>query len=163
MRFLAAFLIVGFAASSSTRPYSWTPSQEYTYKYTTQVLNGIPELKSQFSGLRLISTVRIQPKQDYTLRIKIEDPKIVTYNDVIEWTERYVPKEGRVEEIPSKMKTLLETPFIVFHKRGIVEKIQVAQNEPEYIVNLKKGLVSQLQYDLTKAKPEINESKSGAG
>merc|ERR1719193_224235 len=73
MRSLTALLVIGCVASSSIRPYSWTPSKEYKYKYSTQVLTGIPELNEQYSGLRLVSHVRVQPKQDYTLRIKLEE------------------------------------------------------------------------------------------
>merc|ERR1711915_846798 len=72
--------------------------------------------------------------------------------------ERFIPTEGREEEIPSHMKRWLETPFTIYHKSGVVEKIQVDQNEPEFIVNLKKALVSQLQYDLSEAKLEENET-----
>merc|ERR1712142_379558 len=73
MRSLTALLVIGCVAAGSIRPYSWTPSKEYKYKYSTQVLTGIPELNEQFSGLRLVSYVRVQPKQDYTLRIKLEE------------------------------------------------------------------------------------------
>merc|ERR1711863_218859 len=158
MRSLTALLVIGCVAASSIRPYSWTPSKEYKYKYSTQVLTGIPELNEQFSGLRLVTYVRVQPKQDYTLRIKLEEPKLITYNDVLELDERYLPTEGREEPIPSHMKSWLETPFTIFHKRGIVEKIQVEKSEPEFIVNLKKALVSQLQYDLSEAKLERAET-----
>merc|ERR1712142_672547 len=158
MRSLTALLVIGCVASGSIRPYSWTPSKEYKYKYSTQVLTGIPELSEQFSGLRLVSYVRVQPKQDYTLRIKLEEPKLITYNDILELDERYLPTEGREEPIPSHMKSWLETPFTIFHKRGIVEKIQVEKTEPEFIVNLKKALVSQLQYDLSEAKLEGAET-----
>merc|ERR1711872_284072 len=72
--------------------------------------------------------------------------------------ERYLPTEGREEPIPGHMKSWLETPFTIFHKRGIVEKIQVEKSEPEFIVNLKKALVSQLQYDLSEAKLEGAET-----
>merc|ERR550519_1224162 len=74
--------------------------------------------------------------------------------------KKYIPHEGHEEEIPSHMRTWLETPFTIYHKRGVVEKVEVAETEPEYIVNLKKGLVSQLQYDLSEAKLEENESRS---
>merc|ERR1712142_109323 len=158
MRSLTALLVIGCVAAGSIRPYSWTPSKEYKYKYSTQVLTGIPELNEQFSGLRLVSYVRVQPKQDYTLRIKLEEPKLITYNDILELDERYLPTEGREEPIPGHMKSWLETPFTIFHKRGIVEKIQVEKSEPEFIVNLKKALVSQLQFDLSEAKLEGAET-----
>merc|ERR1711911_133051 len=67
-----------------------------------------------------------------------------------------ISSEGRQVEIPSHIKTWLEKPFTVFHKRGLVEKLETENGEPEFIVNLKKALTSQLQQDLSKA-----ESVSG--
>jgi len=150
MRSLSVLCIIGFVAAGSLQPYSWTPSKEYKYKYSSQVLTGIPELNHQFSGLRLSSTVRIQPKHDSTLKIQLEEPRLVTYNDKLEWDRDMKPINGQQEQsIPSHIKTWLETPFVVFHKRGLVEKIELQSGEPEFVVNLKKGLVSQIQMDLT--------------
>merc|ERR1712142_1253014 len=39
----------------------------------------------------------------------------------------------------------------VYHKAGRVEKIETENGEPEFIVNIKKSLVSQLQHDLSKS------------
>jgi len=149
MRSLSALLIIGFVAVSAIQPYSWTPSKEYRYKYSSQVLTGIPELNSQYSGLRLTSTVRIQPKHDSTCRIQLEQPRLVTYNDKLEWERNMKPTSGHEQSLPGQVKTWLETPFTVFHKRGLVEKIETENGEPEFIVNLKKGLISQIQMDLS--------------
>merc|ERR1719228_990567 len=66
-----------------------------------------------------------------------------------DWT----PKEthGKVEEVSETIKTWLESPIIVYHKQGRVEKIETENGEPEFIVNIKKSLVSQLQHDLSKS------------
>jgi len=153
MRSLSALFIIGFVAAGSLEPYSWTPSQEYKYKYTTQVFTGIPELNNQFSGLRLTSTVRIQPRQDSTLRIQLENPRLNSYNEKIEWDPEYKPTQsGQEEQIPSHIKTWLETPFTVYHKRGLVEKILIENGEPEFVVNIKKGLVSQVQINLSQTR-----------
>ena len=58
---------------------------------------------------------------------------------------------GSEEEIPRSLKTWLETPFKVHHKRGLVEKIMTSSEEPEITVNLKKAFVSQLQLDLSQS------------
>ncbi len=34
----AALLFVGCVVAGSIQPYSWTPSKEYTYKYSAQVM-----------------------------------------------------------------------------------------------------------------------------
>ena len=45
-----------------------------------QVLTGIPELKNQFSGLRLSALVRVQSFIDSTLRIQLEAAKFKPHN-----------------------------------------------------------------------------------
>ena len=151
MRSLIALIALGCVAAGSIQTYGWSPSQEYRYTYSSQVLTGIPELNNQYSGVRLTAQVRIQPRRDSTCRIQLEQPRFVTYNEVIEFRGEHISSEGRQEEIPSHLKTWLEKPFTVFHKRGLVEKLETENGEPEFIVNLKKALTSQLQQDLSKA------------
>ena len=149
MRSLSVLFLIGCVASSYIQPHGWTHSQEYRYRYSSQVLSGIKELNSQYSGLRLLAQVQIQPRQDSTCRIQLDNPRFVSYNDVLEWSQDRLVSPGQEENIPSNIKTWLKTPFTVFHKRGLVEKIQTENGEPEFIVNMKKALVSKLQYDLS--------------
>ena len=111
-------------------------------------------MNNQYSGVRLTTEVRIQPKHDSTFTLKFENPKFVSYNDEdMELTKDWQPEQrhGKVEEIPRSLRTWLESSFTVFHKKGKVEKIQTENGEPEFIVNIKKALVSQAQHDLSKA------------
>jgi hypothetical protein len=57
---------------SSTNYYGWTPNKELIFRFESQVLTGIPEIRdSQFAGLRLASDVRVQAFSDFSLRIKV--------------------------------------------------------------------------------------------
>merc|ERR1712042_207582 len=143
MRSLSAILFVGCVAAAAIQPYSWTPSKEYRYKYSAQALSGIPELNNQFSGVRFNSEVLIQPQEDSTCLIKIENVELTSYNEEgIEMTHDWTPKEkhGEREEIPSSIKSQIETPFVVFHKKGKVEMIETELGESESIINIKKVL-----------------------
>jgi hypothetical protein len=115
-------------------------------------------LNSQYSGVRLYAQVRIQPRQDSTCRVQLENPRFVSYNDVLEWNQDKLASSGQEETMPSNIQTWLKTPFTVFHKRGLVEKIQTENGEPEFIVNMKKALVSKLQYDLTNVESHNSQS-----
>jgi len=154
MKSLYALLFISCVAASAIKPYSWSPNKEYRYKYSSQVLTGIPEINKQFSGVRLTSEVRIQPKHDSTCVIKILSPKIVSYNEEdMEISGDWTPMEskGNEESVSDEIKSWLESPFTVFHKKGKIEKIETEISEPEFIVNIKKSLVSQIQYDLSQA------------
>merc|ERR1712200_238348 len=127
MRSLSAILFVGCVAAAAIQPYSWTPSKEFRYKYSAQVSSGIPELNNQFSGVRFNSEVLIQPHEDSTCLIKIENVELTSYNeDGLEMTHDWTPKEkhGEREEIPSSIKSQIETPFVVFLKKALVSKLQ---------------------------------------
>jgi len=160
MRSLSALLIIGCVAASTVRLQDY--SKEYRYRYSSHVLTGIPELNLQYAGLRLSSDVRIQLKQDSSFRIKLENPRFVSYNDMLPELEgnNHIRTEGKEEPLPSSMKSWLEKPFTLYHKRGLVEKLETENGEPEFIVNLKKGISSQLQADWAKFDTSRLQGKS---
>merc|ERR1711887_240201 len=163
MRSLSAILFVDCVAAAAIQPYSWTPSKEYRYKYSAQVLSGIPELNNQFSGVRFNSEVLIQPQEDSTCLIKIENVELTSYNEEgLEMTHDWTPKEkhGEREEIPSTIKSQIETPFVVFHKKGKVEMIETELGESESIINIKKALVSKLQNDISKSMERYSQQRN---
>merc|ERR1711988_1394230 len=163
MRSLSAILFVGCVAAAAIQPYSWTPSKEYRYKYSAQVLSGIPELNNQFSGVRFNTEVLIQPQEDSTCLIKIENVELTSYNEAgLEMTHDWTPKEkhGEREEIPSSIKSQIETPFVVFHKKGKVEMIETELGESESIINIKKALVSKLQNDISKSMERYSQQRN---
>jgi hypothetical protein len=75
--------LAGVAYCNSSHYYGWKPDTEYVFRYESQVDSGIPEIRfSQKAGLRLTSTIRVQTKQDYSLRIKFENSRFTTFNGV---------------------------------------------------------------------------------
>merc|ERR1719289_89300 len=166
MRSLSALLIIGCAAAAATiKPYGWSPAKEYRYEYSSHVLSGIPELNQQYSGVRLTAEVRIQPQHDSTCRIQLEHPRFISYNEVLEEMEHdnVIRSSGQEETIPSEIKSWLEKPFTVFHKRGLVEKLETETGEPEFIVNIKKALTSRIQMDLSKAESRHAQNQVNSG
>ena len=80
--FLSNFLAVAFVHANSTIRYGWTPGTESVFRFESQVLTGIPDIRnSQFSGMKLHAQVRVQAFPDYTLRVKLEQPKFITLFD----------------------------------------------------------------------------------
>ncbi|CAB4065731.1 unnamed protein product [Lepeophtheirus salmonis] len=95
------------------------------------MLTGIPEIRSQYSGLKLSSKVRIQSFPDYSLRVQFVEPN--THS----------------EELPKAIYGPLVTPFEVHFKRGVIESLFVEKDEPVVVTNWKKALLSQIQTDLS--------------
>ena len=79
-----AFFPVGIALSSSTSFYGWAPNHEFTYRFESQVLTGIPDIKNQYSGLKLTSEVLVQTKSDFSLIVKFLNPKFVVVNQELQ-------------------------------------------------------------------------------
>ena len=52
------------------------------------------------------------------------------------------------------VKSHLEAPFTVYHKKGLVQKIQTGAQEPQFIVNIKKAITAQFQHNFGKAEPK---------
>lgn len=75
---------VGVALSGSTSYYGWTPEHEFTYRFESQVLSGIPEINNQYSGLKLSSEIIVQSKSDYSLIVKIVNPKFIVVNQELQ-------------------------------------------------------------------------------
>ena len=159
---------MGVAFCNSTNYYGWTPNRELVYRYESQVLTGIPEIRdSQFAGLRLSSEVRVQSFSDYSLRIKFENSSFLTVNGELNLSERgRLAKGSETEhnvqsaEIPSHLKVQLEKPFLVNLKRGVVESFFVEASEPQSITNIKRSFLAQIQLDITGSRQDEIDSNS---
>jgi len=144
--FLACLLFVGAALSNSTHRYAWQPQKQYSYRYESQVDFSIPEIRAnQKSGLRLTSILRVQALNDFSLLIKFDQPRFLTFNGLQEQGRR----EQHEEPIPQVFRQHLEQPFKVHLKRGVVESLYVNQNEPIAVTNIKKAVLSSLTMDLS--------------
>lgn len=169
MRSLSAPLLTLLAGAVATAisTSGWSQGKEYRYDWTSQVLSGIPELNSQYSGLRLVGKIIVHADSDSTLKLRVEGPKLRVYNDVLELDEDYlvVGSGSREEELSRDMGKWLETPFKVYHKEGLVEKMEFEKEEPEFIINIKKGLMSKLQLDFSKSKSDesLNQNQIQRG
>ena len=148
---------MGVAWCNSTNYNAWTPNKELVYRYQSQVLTGIPEIRdSQYAGVRLSAEVRVQAFSDYSLRVKFEKTRFLTVNGDLNLSEGGRLNKGseteqgaQEAEIPSQLKSQLETPFLVHMKRGVVESFFVEANEPQSITNIKRSFLSQIQLDLS--------------
>lgn len=174
MKIIATLLLaVAFVHANSTIRYGWTPGTESVFRFESQVLTGIPDIRnSQFSGMKLHAKVRVQAFPDYTLRIKLEQPKFITLNGEISLTEvgRIIgnggSKSGAKEILPEEFRRHLEEPMLVHLKRGLVENFYVSKEEPVAVTNIKRSLLVQLQLDISASQRspiETNKVDLGIG
>jgi len=163
---LAILIFAGVAWCNSTQYYGWTPNKELVYRFESQVLTGIPEIRqSQYAGVRLSSEVRVQAFPDYSLRVQFENSRFVTVNGEMNLSDKgRIVKGSETEqnaqktEIPSNLRKYLEKPFLVHMKRGLVQSFFVEASEPHSISNIKRSFLSQIQLDLTASRRNEIES-----
>jgi len=156
MKFLAAFLlVVATVHANSLHYYGWVPGKETLFQYESETLVGIPEIKaSHRSGVKVSSKVRVQAFSDYSLRVKIEEPRIFSVNGEVALTEtgrlikEQSPEAYKQEVIPGQFLQFLEQPFLVYLKSGVVQSFLVDQNEPVSVTNIKKAVLAQIQLDI---------------
>ena len=159
--------------ANSTLRYGWAPGTESIFRFESQVLTGIPDINnSQYAGLKLTANVRVQAFPDYTLRVKLEQPRFITLNGEISLTEarRIIgtggAKSGAKEHLPQEFRRFLEEPILVHLKRGLVESFFVSQDEPVAITNIKRSVLTQLQLDVSgsqRYETETNQLNLGQG
>jgi len=143
---LAALLFVGAALGNSTHRYAWRPQHEYQYRYESKVDMSIPEIKvDQKSGLRLAAVIRVQPQTDYSLLIKMIQPRFLTINGLAH--------EEVEAPIPAAFKAHLEAVFKVHLKKGVFEAMFVDAAEPIAVTNIKRAIVATLNMDLSASRP----------
>ena len=106
-------------------------------------MTSIPEINvTQYSGLTLKALIRIQPQEDSSYLLQLENPQIFSHNGVVNFHKNHTAKGGELEK---DIDSSLTDPIKVYHKHGSVEFLEVDIDEPIYITNIKKGIVSQLQ------------------
>ena len=133
---------MGAVLGNSTYRYAWQPQTEYSYRYESRIDFSIPEIKAdQKSGIKLVGVLRIQAQNDYSLLIKLSQPKFLTFNGLAH--------EEVEESIPAPFKTHLETAFKVHLRRGVFEALFVDAVEPVAVTNIKKAVVATLNMDLS--------------
>nr|ADD73551.1 vitellogenin 1 [Paracyclopina nana] len=152
--YLAILLFVGAALSNSTHFYGWKPEREFVFRFESKVDSSIPEIRSnQKAGVKLTSLIRVQAKQDYSLIIKLENPKFWTFNGIQDQRN-----DEREQPIPEPLKAHLEKPFKAHLRRGVVESLFVESNEPNTVTNIKKAVLANLNMDLSASRRNAIES-----
>ena len=130
---------------------SLVSGKEYSYRYSSHLLTGLPELGNQYSGLRITAIIRAQRFPDDTIRIKLEDSKFMDYNNEVINKESIKKRVMEEKEVPLSIRRHLEAPYKVLVHNDLVEKIQTEASEPEWITNIKKAAISHL-LSLSKSK-----------
>jgi len=145
MRSFSLLLLVLGAVASEPLFHS---GKEYEFDYHGKIVNGIPQLNSQYAGLTIQAKVILQAKGSQTYKLAVKNVRSTKFNEKFtgpesqgweNWRQLRTP-EG--QQIPSELSSMLEQPIEFSMVNGEVRHVQVSEHEPEWSVNFKKSLVS---------------------
>jgi len=148
---LFAVLAICFAFANGLAPEVWPAGKEFVYEYKGRVIAGIPGIKEQLTGFGIKSIVKLQVVSPSTIVAKMTKlesgklnrevpqarPEVYRAKVPMNWS----PIEGEAEEVISQ-------PFKINLRNGLITSLEVAEDEPIWSVNLKKGLATQLNVNL---------------
>ncbi|XP_037527417.1 vitellogenin-6 [Rhipicephalus sanguineus] len=128
--------------------------KEYVYKYKGTLHVANPEQPLQSSGIAFQSRLVLQPKPDGT-HFKIVNFEADSFNsehiDVAHHEFNFAANEN--------FAGVLEHPFAGKFDEGKLEEFAIGKNEPLFVRNLKKGILSLFQLDLVKGRHEHHDDK----
>ncbi|XP_061168026.1 vitellogenin-1-like [Saccostrea echinata] len=157
------YLLLAVAAAVAASAYE--RNKEYLYEYETQALTGIPQGSTIYSGMKLKCDVRIQFRSRSSATLQMDKIALAKINDPIESvnpTQQQVP-ESLFRPLTGKdtdqMIKDLSRPINFLYVRGSIHEIKQEADDPEWSVNVKKGLLSILEVNLDKRK-QLDQSSS---
>ena len=130
-------------------PGLFEDGQEYQYSYLAFTLSGVRDPKPFASSFGVRGKVTVQRRADYAV-VKISDAALGMHNGAIEMLHN-----GQVKFVKKPEMAILEKPFKILYKNGKAAGMDADAADPEWSVNIKKGLATALQ-------AEVN-SNSGKG
>jgi len=147
MKLFALLVLTGFALATPNSEWLWKTGNTYRFDYSGRLLTGLPQLASHYSGIAISATVAVDAVSPTKIQLSLETPRYANVDGILEnrlsgidganWREVKLPA---LKEVDPELKVILEQPIIVEFINGEIKEAQISKNEPEWSVNLKKGL-----------------------
>lgn len=128
------------------------PGVEYIYHYKGHVLNGVPTVSKQFSGILIDTIVILQFQQDYKVVMRLEKIKLFKLNDKITTKPLESLNESELTLLTGEVSTILTEylvkPIKFRYVEGEVRELEKETEDKYWSVNIKKGILSLFQVTL---------------
>ncbi|XP_070562527.1 vitellogenin-like isoform X2 [Ptychodera flava] len=139
------FAVVSGANNDRTVTTRYISGQSFLYSYTGTVKSGLPNTGKEYTGLKIVCKPQITFINDETAFLKLLTPKLYEYNKTID-----VEKDEALTEssLSSKFAEELQNVIKFDYVYGKVVSVYAPKDEPEWILNIKKGILSLLNLEL---------------
>jgi len=144
MRFLILLTVLGLVSANII----YTPGKEYVFKYNGKVLTGVPDIDAHFAGLAIACDVIVQAVDVTTFKMMLKNVMFTKFDQRLEgpmpynWRTMMTPTPVAA---PVHLLPFLESPVVFNMVQGKITVLKMSALEPEWTVNIKKALVSQLK------------------
>lgn len=150
--FLALFWL------TSLRVECFDSDKLYKYDFEGAVTTKVADdEKPQYSGLAISSQLLLKKSANDELTVKLDKPTLATFNEHMEDIHLF-----KFDYKPIERAATLDKPFkIYFESDGSVKSFDTYKDEPKWVTNFKRGLLSFFQLKL-KSPDEAQEAEKAA-
>lgn len=137
----------------------YKPLNTYTYDYWACVTSGFPETERRFAGLKITCETDFVIYSETRAFLKIRNPILYEVNGTSQYCKSRYGGSLKISPVSEELAPLLERPIEFEYKEGKVGKIYCSDEEPEYILNIKRGILSILHHNFTKPELSIDDKE----
>ena len=148
----------------------YSTGRTYFYKYVAQILTGNPEMSKQYSGYQMRCTVRVVMRPNRRVHMRLENIAFQQTNRILPVpTSRltvvlptnYFEKLTNSQDYRLIVRMLRLPVSFLWTRSGWVKEIQVSNSDIDWSLNLKKALMTMLNFNMRIKPSAINRSRNG--
>ncbi|KAL8567618.1 hypothetical protein ACOMHN_054431 [Nucella lapillus] len=158
MRCLLLSLLLGVAyAAQVLEEETYLKGRQYWYRYNAQLVTGSPQSSKLTSGLRLVADLLLDFDGNHQAFARLKDVNLAKMDKFVEDHSAFVnlqPEDTLLDGIQADIRQVmisqLQKPFIFRWREGKVERVMFEPSDPQWSVNIKRGLISMFVVNLDK-------------
>lgn len=157
--------IVPFSLSLSTE---YTVGRTYFYQYEAQIVTGNPEMSKQFSGYQMRCVVRLVMLRNRRVHMRLERIRFLQTNRILPVRRpmiilpfTYFEKLSNPQD-SVLVKRMLSIPVsYLWTPSGWLKDLRVSRTDTFWSLNIKKGLMTMLNFNMRIRPSAINHQTNG--
>ena len=146
----------------------YTAGRSYVYNYWAQILTGNPEMSKQYSGYQLRCQVRFVVLRNRRVHMRMENIKFRQTNRILPLRRpvvilpyTYFDKLTHRQDFVNIVRMLGLPVSFLWTSSAWVKEIRVSRRDTDWSLNIKKGLMTMLNFNMRIKPSDINLKTDG--
>lgn len=133
------------------KQFEFKQGKTYIYKYAANVLNGVPNLRDEYSSFDLTADLILQVREQGLIAMKLTNISHLEHfvDHVHTVDDEHVVRDA---EFKHDLERYLTMPIEFKHEKGRVVLFKSSKNEPQWSLNMKRAILSLFNINLTPEK-----------